>query len=660
MSKNLHYIAVVFFLGTFLCLSQNSFKFGNATASELSMKVYEKDSTANAVVLYEYGEALIGKNRDNDVELTFEYTVRIKIFNSNAFDKATIEIPLSKSLTSKRKEKLIEATAISISPDRTTNTLKKSDIFTENVNEYYDLVKFTMPNIQEGTIIDYTYKISSPFHFNFVDWEFQSDIPKVFSQFHTSIPGNYFYNIKLVGTQKLTNRESKIKKDCLYYTSTARAECAVETYTMENIPAFKEEDYMTAKINYLSAIRYELETFKDFRGNVDKYTKSWKDVDKEFKFGDGPGKESRRSSYFKDYISADLIEMPNAVEKAKKIYYQLQKELFWNKKNSIHRNVDVKEAYQKKSGSTAELNLILQNFLNASGFDAKFMLLSTRGNGIPTKLYPIISEFNYLVIKLDIGGTTYLLDITNKNTPFGVLPYKALNGYGRVMDFKKGSYWHQFTANTKTLENSTIQFDIESDGNVLVRIRESNSGYLGLRKRNRIVGRDLDDYLEKLESEFDESGNLIIEDYKVINDEDLEKPITETFKLKYADKFSEDRIFINPFITSKYQKSPFNLKERTYPVDFGYPFSYKYKIVINLGDTYTVEDIPKSKALKLENNAGLLNYQVTKTDNQVLLSLNFTINTSYFASEDYNALKKIFSELVFMQNNQLIHIKKVK
>ena len=624
------------------------------------MKSYEKDTTANAVVLYEYGEALIGKNREDDVELTFEYTVRIKIFNSNAFDKATVEIPLSKSTTSKRKEELIEATAISMSPDRIAKTLSPAHIFTENVNENYDLVKFTIPNVKEGTIIDYKYKISSPFYFNFIDWEFQSDIPKVFSQFHTSIPGNYFYNIKLVGEQKLSNRESKIKKDCLYFTTTARAECAVETYTMENIPAFIEEDYMTSKKNFLSAIRYELQTFRDFQGNVDKYSKTWKDVDRDFKSDDGTGKEARRTNYFKDFVSENDLSTPNTVEKAKKIYYRLQKELFWNNNHSIFRDANVKEAYERKSGSVAELNLILLNFLNANGFDANFMVLSTRENGIPTKLYPIISEFNYLVVKLDIDGTSYLLDITDKNTPFGVLPYKTLNGYGRVMDFKEGSYWFDYSASVTSLRNTVIQFDVQADGNVLVKVRESNSGYLGLFKRDKIVGRNIDNYLEELESEFDENENLIIENYEVTNKDDLEKPITETFDLKFEDKFSEDNLYINPFITDRFTKNPFTLEERTYPVDFGYPFTHRFQIIINLGENHTIEDLPESKTFKLINDAGILAYQTEKNGHKVMINLRFIMNRSSFYAEEYDGLKKFFSELVFLQNNQLLHIKKIK
>lgn len=646
-----------FYFISFYGFTQSNFNFGSVSADELNMLSYDKDTTTNAVVLYEYGDAKI-ELKNEKIELTFEHTVRIKIFNSNGFDKASIEIPLHKSTSSNNKEKLLDVKAVAMNPDQTTRFLSKENVFTENVNEYYDLVKFTVPNIQEGVVIDYVYKISSPFYFNFVDWEFQSDIPKVLSRYHTSIPGNYNYNIKLVGPKQLDDRKSDMVKQCLYIRSDMNADCVVETYTMKNIPAFKEEEYMTSKKNFLSAIRYELHTFRDFHGKVDKYTKSWEDVDKEIKFGLDIGQEARREKYFEKFVPAEIATLPKSVEKAKKLYYLLQKEFFWNGKSNIFKDINIKKTYESKSGSIAEINLILLNFLNASGFDADFMVLSTRDNGLPTKLYPIISEFNYLVVKLDIDGETYLLDIAEKNNPFGLLPYKALNAYGRVMDFKNGSYWHDFVATDESKKNISMQIEVDETGAASVKVREINNGYFAINKRNEIVGKSMESYLEELENEFDKNGGLIVKDYTVKEKENLEEILTEEYTLDFSDPFIDNNI-VNPFLTHRFKKNPFNLEQRTYPVDFGFPFTYNYQIIFKLHSNYSFESIPENKNILLQDNSGLLMYQVKKNNNQLLINLRFVMNRSLFNVEDYNALKKIFSELVFLQNNQPVLIKKV-
>ena len=56
------------------------YKFGSVPKSELEMTVYENDSSAPAVVLYENIDVYYTINRsDGNIERTTEYCVRIKI-----------------------------------------------------------------------------------------------------------------------------------------------------------------------------------------------------------------------------------------------------------------------------------------------------------------------------------------------------------------------------------------------------------------------------------------------------------------------------------------------------------------------------------------------------------------------------------------------------
>ncbi|MFM7428477.1 MAG: hypothetical protein ACKO1F_01115, partial [Flammeovirgaceae bacterium] len=90
-------------------------------------------------------------------------------------------------------------------------------------------------------------------------------------------PANYSYNASIKGFLKLCKNDSELVKDCFSYGS-AKADCSLLKFGMINIPAFKEEEFMTAKSNFLSAINFELEQIRYFDGRVDKITKEWKDV----------------------------------------------------------------------------------------------------------------------------------------------------------------------------------------------------------------------------------------------------------------------------------------------------------------------------------------------------------------------------------------------
>lgn len=640
------------FLFANLIFSQENFSFGKVPKEDIQMKVYQKDTTANAVVLYERGDSRIEKNEYGHVVLSIEYVARIKILKKEGLENATVEIPIRKS--KKSQDRFKEAHATSINTDGSIGTLRKENIFTEELNEYCDLVKFTIPNVKVGAVIDYSYKIKSPFFFNFKTWYFQSELPKVYSTYHTSIPANYRYNITLKGSLELDQNDQDIKKDCWDFRGSGSADCAVAVYSMKDIPAFKEENFMVSKYNYLSSINYELKTFEDFKGSKDNYTKTWEDTDKEFKYGEEIGKQARKTSYFQKLLPPNITDITDKTDKAKTIYYQLQKELNWDKEDFIFSNVDVKAAYEKKVGNSSELNLILLNFLKASGLNADFMLLSTRKNALPTKIHPVISDFTYLVVKLTIDDSAYLLDITDKNMPFGLIPFRALNRYGRVMDMDNGSYWFDIVANTNNQSRYHVFIDCESPETFHVKVRETTIGYPAISKRSKIKGKAHEELIEDIQNELEED-NLYIEDYEIGNLEDLEKPLLETYTivLRREREQSANNFLFNPFIIGKEKSNPFKLEKRTYPIDFGYPFSQSYAVSLNLNDYYTIKDIPESKGIRLENNTGHMLYKIQKiNENQCNVVCTLEFKEPEYSGYEYDGLKKIFSELIAVQNKQ--------
>ena len=98
----------------------------------------------------------------------------------------------------------------------------------------------------------------------------------------------------------------------------------------------------------------------------------------------------------------------------------------WDGKYRIFSDVRVKEAFERKSGNSSEINLALINALEAAGIDSKIMLIATREFRQPTMQYPVLSDFIYALVYLKMGQETYLLDATDKHTPFGVLPFRDL------------------------------------------------------------------------------------------------------------------------------------------------------------------------------------------------------------------------------------------
>ncbi|MEO8932856.1 MAG: DUF3857 domain-containing protein [Xanthomarina sp.] len=617
----------------------------SVTRSDLETKIFERDSTANAVVLYEYGNSYI---EEGTFKLISEVKRKIKIINSKGRDKATVTILLYNKGNKNEKLRNVLATTSNLKGNSVEHTkLMSNEIYEEKYNDNYTLAKFTLPNVTEGSVLTYSYTTESPYVYNYKGWEFQEDIPKLYSEYNTSIPANYEYHIKLVGLLKLSVNQSTIKHHCLTVNNGGYANCTVSKYVMEDIPAYKEEDYTTTKDNYLARIAYELNTINTFDGRTNKISKTWKDVDKELKSDSRFGKQLNVKVSNNSFMSET-----DELQRAKNIYLYVQDTYTWNGNFNIFGDTSVKNLIKNKSGNVSEINILLHNLLEENKITVKPVLLSTRANGFATKLFPVISEFNYLIVQATVNNQTFLLDATDNYLPFNELPFRCLNHYGRLLDFKNGSSWIDLYPSKLSTIHYKVDLKLEKD--LLVgKINTTATGYHALPLRQNYYTNKteyLNTYKEKYHA-------VNFTNHTVISKDKFSDAFLEEFEIEYTrDKIGEN-IYINPFLFKLMDQNPLKLQERTYPIDFGYKDVYLYTLKIELNEKYEVVEIPKDLTISLPNDTGLLIFSTKKVDDSILVYFKFNFKETMYSPEYYKSLKQFMAAIVDVQKNSLIVLK---
>jgi len=615
--------------------------FGKLTREEYEIKTYDKDSTANALVLYESGKSYFTVKKNKVVVKTI-YHFKIKIFNSDGFQHASFSIPIYN--TKSGNESVEDIVGITHNGFHKTH-LMKNHIFKEKINDNWKEVKFTMPNLKEGSIVEVNYTLVTPFKFNLTGWKFQSDIPKLVSEYKALIPGNYIYNRKLTGYLKLTTNSSTVKKDCFRVQGfSGHADCENVVYKMENIPAFEEEDYMTSKNNFISKIKFELKETKWFDGSAQKFTTTWDVTDKEFRTDKNIGIQLKKTKYFEELIPSEIKNITNELEKAKTVYSFIQHYFTWNEKYSIFRNVKIKNAIEN--------NISLINALKSVGLDTELVVLSTRNNGFPTRLYPVISDFNYVIAKLNINNKVYLLDATDKLNPFGQLPFKCLNSFGRVMDFENDSYWYDFKPETNSKSVVYANLILSENGKIEGKLKRVSTGHNAYLKRKDYNSKSNDDIVSEFEDEF---TNLIVEDYSLENKNDIDKPLIEVFDVVFDYEENTNKIYFNPFFGGRFEENPFKQENRLYPVDFGYHRKYILHFNLEIPDNYKIESLPVSNTIKFDDDT--TNYRIlTKNHDGYKFTLysKLNIGKTIFYNKEYGFLKEIFKQAIISQQTPLV------
>jgi len=631
------------------------FNYGQITPEDYRINRTHTDSNANAIVIREFGKSsMILNERDNRIHLVFEYHVKIKILNKEGFRHANVTIPAYRNENYEETLTDIKASTYNYQDGAFEETaMDKKAIFTERRTRYLDLHKFTLPNLKEGSVIEYSYRIQSPNIFNFRSWEFQSDIPKIISEYQVFIPAIYNYNVTLRGYYKLSEQKSEVVTNCIRLDA-ADIDCSKISYIMKDIPAFIEEEYMTAASNFKSAIYFELSDIQRLGGGKQSFTKTWRDIDNELVGAKEFGQQMKRKEAFKELIPVITKGTVTETDKAKVIFNYFKKQVKWNNYYGIMSSESIKQVLENRSGSVADINLALIAALSAAGLDAEAVILSTRENGLVNNLYPVISEFNYVVAKVNINDQFYLLDATEPFLPFGLLPLRCINDKGRVINLKKASYPIDLKASQKSITTYVLNGNVDTAGRIKGQLSIMNTGYEALNRRKEIKKyNSAEEYIEKFEEQLPKMRILKGE---ISGIDSLDLPLTENYEIEINlnEVNNASQVYFNPFFINRISKNPFNLNQRTYPVDLG--SERDERIIINIGFTepYELLEKPADIAISLPENTARYTLRAAFVDNRLMLNEQKQFNKAVYTPDEYLYLKAFISKIIQNQKTDFI------
>jgi hypothetical protein len=647
------------YLPLFLCVTlfswdgkaqNNGFEFGKITYEELDLQNYVNDTSAVALVMNEFGEAFFDPSDLN--KIIFQYHTKIKILKEGGKVYANFQIPTRKN---NGREEVVSSVKAS-SFNRTGNAWKETEllnknIFRENTNEFYSLTKFAVPDVRVGSVIEITYQLETPFTYNFIPWEFQSSIPKLKSEFWASFPAYYEYAVTLKGYLRLTKNEGKVIKGCVGNGS-LKADCSLLKFGMERIPAFKEEDYMTAKKDFVSSIFFELDKITQQNGQVNKVTSEWKDVERELDQHEDFGRQIKKA---KNAFADKAIELKAATKEplalATSVHNYVKSNFTWTGTFGKYANSGIKKLLETKRGNVGDLNLFLIGALLEAGLETEAVLLSTRDNGLPIKHHPVMSDFNYLLARVKIADNYYLLDATSPLHPFGFVPAHCLNGQGRAIG--KTSAWIDIKPTEKNRKVTDLKIRLNEDGQMTGMATISHFGYSAFNRRSEFLkAENLNDYVQRQSKKWNE---IEIKNYVVQNDYDLAQPFVEKFELTFNEQLPNASIIYLPvFLLGRTEKNPFTSNERSYPVDFGAPIEETYVLTVEYPPSFHAEDLPQNAAYALTQTGGRCLFNLSDLEGKIAATCSFSINKSVFSAAEYGSLKEFFNRFVTIQQSQIV------
>lgn len=610
-------LVLIFIFPTNLTAQSINLKFGKVPLKDLKMTEYKNDTSAEAVILADYGHF-------DNIRFRFNRHLRIKILKKSGtrWANGIVNAPTRGSVKgitfNYENGKIVES------------ELESESVYQEVIYDDLTVIRYFMPGAKVGSVIDIKYSFPGmPF-----EWYFQNQIPVIYSE------------LKLDPTNYISFRKTMFGFERFFYQDDHR-------WIAKDVPALKPEPYMNSISNYITKFEFELISifwpgrfYKDFATD-------WKDVNNTLLKVSRFGKEFLETSLFKAEAEEISKKYNNNHDKINAAFNFIKNHIKWNGVERLFTSKMLSRIYKKdKIGNSADVNLALIALLKKLDIEVYPVALSTRENGLLSPVYPSLSKLNYVIAYVKDDGKEYLLDATEKYSAPNILPERCLNMQGRLIDEKK-SMWVDLIPQKEAKKTVMAVMKMDSDGNFRGNIFCNRFEHEALRFRNKFQTFNSEEsFLEDMASSY---SGITINDHSIDNIEEVTKPVKEKYEINFSQNSDKlgDIILFNPIFFEAIRENPFKNDERKFPLDFGLKSGEYYTLSMELPDGYIVDEMPDPVVLTLPEDDARFIYNITASDNKLQLSYKLEMNKVIFTSGDYPALRNFYNLVVTKLSEQI-------
>lgn len=646
-------------------------KFGKYTAEEIAKTKSSITPSASAEVLFSSAKYKIDWDQiSGALQKKMEITYRIKIYDKDKTPDniLSLEIPIRNGSSKADTEKVVSLKASTFNLEG--NSLKeykveKKDIFTKTVHDYLKVQTLTFPNVKNGSIIEYTYEISSPFYYNTDTWYFQENIPVVKSiltldaneslKYTDDFRGQYILTPKrTTRTERVTVKQGGFSVNDFDKKALSQATYDYQmnqtTYVAENLPGYEKEAYVLNPRNLLSSVRFELGSYEPRNGTAQTFSTTWERIGKDLMDHESFGRQLNGNGFLEDKVKELTASGTSGMDKITAIYNFVRDNYKWDKYNSIYTDKGIRKTFNDKTGNVADINMMLVAMLEKAGFKANPVVLSTVQNGMLNYVFPSKAKLNYVIASVNIDGKDILMDATNPFARLNLLPMNVLNHRG-ILIAKDGVREIELVNTIMSTDKTQVIAKLSPEGQISGTYNNYHDNYFYINDKSQIQ-----EDPKAFEKEFVEDYSFDIESFRSLdNDNGL---LRHSFKFDgvQADA-AGNKIIFNPLLFDAMENHNLNYDTRNYNIEFGSPMTIQKSFKIKIPDGYKVESLPKAFQKNIMNDAAAYAYQIEEKDGFIEVYSVRVLPYSVLPSNYYKPLKELMNTIVEAETQQVVLVK---
>ncbi len=614
-------------------------KFNDA---DLSRTKSTLDENAPAEILYKSVHFNIDTNTGNLRKTAF---YRVKIYDKDKVeDWLNLEIPLYQNGSNRETLDKIKAFTYNLENGATVSTkVDKSSKYKSKESKNVTVTKFAFPNVKNGSVIEYQYEVVSPFLYAIPQVLIESDTPSLYTEYVLDAPSNISYNVNYTGS---LNPKYRMVEEKMLYGMNHRT----YRFGYENVKGFKTEKFVKNDRNFRTKISAELHS-TNFR-ELKLYSSSWEKIKDKLYEDEDFGGELKKTKLAKENLP-NLSGATSDLDKANAIFKYVKNTFTWNKDRGIYTEDGIKKMLETKTGNAAEMNLFLVMLLREAGLKADPMIISTVDNGLINLISPSVASTNFVIAAVNTKEGFHVYDATSRQSNVDDLPPRDWNEYG-ILIAKDKAQQMQLVNSTSSFTHLTTTAKINDDGSISGTYSDKDTGAFAMFAKES-YDENTDKYKKQYKENFSIDFNNI--DSKVLENGDFES--TMSFSSDNLIDRVGKKMIINPMLFMNKNSNEFDQTEaRKFQIDFIAPYTKVKKVVLEIPDGYSIEEMPKSKKIVTDDKEIEYSYVAEQKGNKLEVTSSIKVASADYPKEYYPAFKQIWGVASKSENQVISLVKK--
>jgi len=635
----------------------------------------------------------------DDSKRTETHYLRIKIFNEDGKKYADVQIAYDE-----KESRIEDIRARTVHPDGSAVDFQGQvfDRPAAKAQRFKVQVKtFTLPSVQAGSIIEYSY--SARWHHKLPDVvrhqgsyiiEGVSTVPTV----HWDVQRKLFTRRAHFSFRTFPDAQAR-----LAWTSSrlpAGTTPKVETdgtirLDIENIPPLQDEEYMppedtlTSQVNFYYTVGYVSTPVSFWKERA-----AWESEQVDKFIGNPKKMEAIVSQIVSpgDPPEVQLRKIYARVQQIRYVSYEPSKTKLEQKRESLAENKNAEDVLRHGYAWTNQINLLYIALARAAGFDAQLVRVTSRSRRFfQTKLMDVRQlDSEVVVVRLQganrtekvspassgpslvrpgeknevrpghevdsAPGTEVYLDPATRFCPYGLLPWEETGTTGIRLAKSGGLVTTPRQTSASAVVERQADLEMLDDGTLQGQLGAIFSGQAALSRRLEAYQEDAAGKRKLIEDEIKDSlrPGSEVELLSVGPWESSDEPLRVVCRIRIPAMATSTgrRIFLPVGLLQAKQRYPFQSQTRLYPIYLHYPYKRVDHVTLRLPAGVRVESLPAPQ--KVENPVVQFRIEVANDSGKVSVERLLAVEGIYFPTEYYQPLRSFFQKVRAGDDEQVV------